>query len=199
MKSGDGKMMRIIGFVVMSLLLGVVRAELPGVLHWQVEQDLDTVYHNVYNALEENKYFVIFEANIGANLARFSEQWGEAYNRSQLRGIRSMVICNPWYTNEVSNQDPDMLVLCPLHLSLYQKDGITHVGFTRPTHVGEGSDAMPLLKEIETVLSNAVEQAIARLKNNSQTLPPQGDKRYIGNQGQPDEHQHQEGDSRPEQ
>ena len=183
-------MVRIIGCVVMCLLLGAVRAELPGVLHWQVEQDLETVYHSVYNSLEENKYFVIFEANISANLARFSEQWGETYNRSQLQGIRSLVICNPWFTNEVSSLDPDMLVLCPLQLSVYQKGGITHVGFVRPTHVGEGSDAMPLLKEIETVLSNAVEQAIARLNNDSSTLPPQGDKRYIGNQGQPDEHQH---------
>ena len=99
----------------------------------------------------------------------------------------------------INYQDPNMLVLCPLHLSLYEKDGITHVGFTRPTHVGEGSDAMPLLKEIETVLSNAVVQAISRVNNNSSVLPPQGDKRDIGNQGQPHKHQHKEGDSRPEQ
>ncbi len=191
-------MVRIGGFVGMILLWGTAAAGLPGVLHWQVERDLETVYESVYNALEENKYFIIFEANISANLARFSEQWGESYNRSQLQGIRAMVICNPWYTNEVSNQDPDMLVLCPLQLTVYQKDGITHVGFARPTHVGAGSDAMPLLKEIESVLSSAVEQAIARLNNDSKALPPQGNKRYVGNQGQPDEHQHQEGESRPE-
>jgi len=181
-------MVRIIGFVGISLLLGAVQAELPGVLHWQVEQDLETVYDNVYNSLENSKFFVIYEANIGSNLARFSEQWGETYNRSQLQGIRSMVICNPWYTNEVSNQDPDMLVLCPLHLSLYQKGAVTHVGFTRPTHVGEGSDAMPLLKEIESVISNAVEQGIAAQGKDLLSLPPKGNKRDIGDQRQPHEH-----------
>ena len=145
---------------VLLLLTGMARAEQPGVLHWQLDQDLETVYGHVYRSLEEKRFFVIFEPNIGRNLAGFSERWGEDYNRNKLTGIRSMVFCNPWYVNQVSNLDPEMLALCPLHLSLYEKDGRTHVTFIRLSHVGEGSAAKPILAEVEAAVSAAVEAGL---------------------------------------
>ena len=145
---------------VLLLLTGMARAEQPGVLHWQLDQDLETVYGHVYRSLEEKRFFVIFEPNIGRNLAGFSERWGEDYNRSKLTGIRSMVFCNPWYVNQVSNLDPEMLALCPLHISLYEKDGSTHVVFVRLSHVGEGSAAKPVLAEVEAAVSAAVEAGL---------------------------------------
>ena len=145
---------------VLLLLTGMARAEQPGVLHWQLDQDLETVYGHVYRSLEEKRFFVIFEPNIGRNLAGFSERWGEDYNRSKLTGIRSMVFCNPWYVNQVSNLDPEMLALCPLHISLYEKDGSTHVVFVRLSHVAEGSAAKPVLAEVEAAVSAAIESGI---------------------------------------
>ncbi len=44
------------------------------------------------------------------------------YNRSKLSAIRSMVFCNGWYANQVSNKDPHMLALCPLHMTLIEKE-----------------------------------------------------------------------------
>jgi hypothetical protein len=149
---------------VLLLLTGMARAELPGVLHWQLNQDIETVYGYVYRSLEENRFFVIFEPNIGKNLAGFSGRWGEDYNRSKLTGIRSMVFCNPWYTNQVSNLDPEMLALCPLHISLYEKDNSTHIVFVRISHVGEGSAAEPLLTELEDAVSAAVEAGLKAAK-----------------------------------
>ena len=135
-------------------------AELPGVLHWDVEQDFNRVYREVYRALEDHQFFVIFEANIGRNLRGYAARWGEDYNRNRLDEIRSMMFCNVWYTNQVSNQDPGMLSLCPLQLTMYQKGPVTSILFTRPTYVGQGSAAMPVLKEIETEVSKAVESGI---------------------------------------
>ena len=154
------KNMKAIVLVIAGLLPGLVLAELPGVLHWEVEQDLDPVYKKVYNSLEENRFFVVFEPNIGNNLADFSERWGDDYNRNQLLGIRSMVFCNGWYANQVSNLEPELLALCPLHVSLYQKDTLTHIVFTRPTYVGAGSKAQDLLKELEADVSAAIRQGI---------------------------------------
>ena len=145
---------------VLLLLAGMARAELPGVLHWELERDLETAYGYIYRSLEDNRFFVIFEPNIGRNLAGFSERWGADYNRSKLSGIRSMVFCNPWYVNQVSNLDPEMLALCPLHISLYEKDNRTHILFVRPGHVGEGSAAKPVLVEVEQAVSAAVEAGI---------------------------------------
>ena len=139
---------------------GVVRGELPGVLHWEVERNIDSTYKSIYKSLEENKFFVVFEPNIGSNMERFATRWGENYNRNRLTGIRSMVFCNAWYANQVSNRDPELLSLCPLHVTLYQQGATTSIVFTRPTHVATGSAAMPLIEELEAEVSKAVTAGI---------------------------------------
>lgn len=140
---------------------GLVWADLPGVMRWDVNQDFNRVYREVYRSLEDHQFFVIFEANIGRNLRGFAARWGDNYNRSGLDEIRSMVFCNISYTNQLSNQDPDVLSLCPLHVTLYQKGPTTTILFNRPTTVGQGSAAMPLLKEIESEVGKAIESGIS--------------------------------------
>jgi hypothetical protein len=71
-----------------------------------------------------------------------------------------MVFINVSYINQLGNQDPDLLSLCPLHIMMYQKGPTTSILFTRPTHAGQGSVAMPLLKDIEAEVSKAVESGI---------------------------------------
>ncbi len=102
-----------------------------------------------------------FEPGIGHSLASFAPRWGEDDNRKQLGGIRAMVFCNAWYTNQVSNLEPRLLALCPLHLTLYRQAGTTQVVFLRPTRVGSDSQALELLQELESAVSAAVEQGLA--------------------------------------
>jgi len=150
-------------FLIWVLTVSVsAHAGLPGVLRWDVEQDLESTYVSVYNSLEENKFFVVFEPNIGRNLEGFSERWGKDYNRNRLSGIRSMAFCNAWYANAISNIEPELLSLCPLHITLFQKGGTTSIVFSRPTHTGTGagSKATALLKELEANVSKAIEAGI---------------------------------------
>jgi hypothetical protein len=149
--------------VLLLFCAGFAWAEQPAVLRWDVEQDFNRVYRELYRALEDHQFFVIFEANLGRNMRGYASRWGEDYNRNRLDEIRSLMFCNLWYTNQVSNQDPGMLSLCPLQLTVYQQGPTTSILFTRPTYVGQGSAAMPLLKEIETEVSNAVESGISRV------------------------------------
>jgi hypothetical protein len=150
---------------------GSAWAELPGVMQWDVEQDSNRVYREVYRALEDHQFFVIFEANIGRNLRGYAARWGENYNRNGLNEIRSMVFCNVAYTNQLSNQDPGMLSLCPLHITVVQKDHTTSILFNRPTYIGQGSAAMPLLKQIEAEVSEAVESGINSATSHLHTPP----------------------------
>lgn len=150
--------------LVLGLLPGLSRAELPGVLHWTLKQDMESTYRSIYSSLENNNMYVIFEADIGRNLAGFAPQWGPNYNRNQLQGPRSMVFCDAWYVNEISNIDPQLLSFCPMHLTLYRQDNTTHIVFTRPTHVGKLSAAAGLLEGLEAKVSGAVEAGIAALQ-----------------------------------
>jgi hypothetical protein len=126
----------------------------------RVDKPIDAIYDTLYKSLEDARFFVVLEPNIGKNISRFSERWGENYNRNGLDAIRSMVFCNGWYANEVSNRDPEMLALCPLRLTLIEKDGSTRALFARPTVIGAGSPALDVLQELEADVIGAIQQGL---------------------------------------
>ncbi len=151
--------------VFLFALAGIAQAfaDTPNVRVWTIDKDLDSSYQAVYESLENNRFFVVFEPDIQGNISGFAERWGEDYNRNKLEGIRAMIFCNGWYANAVSNADPDMLALCPLHITLIQKDGATRVLFVRPTAVASGSKAMSVAKEIEQDVAKAIDAAVKEL------------------------------------
>ena len=130
-----------------------------------VEGDFDQVYQNVHKALENNRLFVVFEPNIGKRLSRLAEKWGENYNRNKLDQFRSMVFCHVWYANEISNKDPSMTALCPLHITLIEKGGVTSINFVRPDVVAKGSAAEPVASELTELVIKAIAEGIAASKN----------------------------------
>jgi len=127
----------------------------------QVNKPVTAVYDQLYKSLENARFFVVFEPDIGQNLARFSEKWGDDYNRNQLSAIRSMVFCNGWYANKVSNLDPKMLSFCPLHLTLFERDGKTTVLFNRPGTMAKDSPARELLIRIENEVIAAIQKGLS--------------------------------------
>ena len=153
-------MYRKVFVLVLLLSSGFARAELPGVLRWDVQQDFTRTYREVYRSLENYRFFIVYEANIGHDLQGYAARRGEGYDRNELHEIRSMVFINVSYINQLGDQDPDLLSLCPLHIMMFQKGPTTSILFTRPTYAGQGSVAMPLLKGIEDEVSKAVESGI---------------------------------------
>ena len=148
---------RIIVFTSLLYSMAVMSQPGSGVYSKTVDKTVDAVYGSVYKSLEEAHFFVVFEADIGANLSRFAGKWGDDYNRSKLSAIRSLVFCNGWYANRVSNLDPAMLGSCPLHISLIERDGKTTVLFNRPSALAGNSPARELLEKIEAEVIEAVE------------------------------------------
>ena len=133
----------------------------PYIYNRYVNNDLDDTYKRIFTALENNGYFVVFEPNLGKNLAFSAKRWGKDYNKNELKGIRGMVFCNGWYANQISNIDPELLALCPLHITLYQKDDRTHILFVRPGKIADQSQAQKIVKELEDDVIRTIEVAIA--------------------------------------
>lgn len=133
----------------------------PGVLRIDAQAPMQATYPAVYEALEAARFWVVFEADLGANLAGFAERWGDDLNRNGLDAIRSLVVCNAWYANQVSNADPDLLALCPLRVNLVEQDGVTRVLFARPSVVAAGSPGLAIVQEIEAVISAALRAGVA--------------------------------------
>jgi uncharacterized protein (DUF302 family) len=127
-----------------------------------VKADFTETYKKVFTSLENNGYFVLIEPNIGKNLSNYEQRWGKNYNKNELEAIRSLVFCNGWYANEISNLDPDMLALCPLHITLTHKKGITTILFVRPSQVAAHSPAKDIAEELEQDVIRAIEQGLLK-------------------------------------
>ena len=125
-----------------------------------IKADFSKIYKKVFNGLENNGYFVIIEPNIGRNLASFAQRWGNNYNKNKLESIRSLVFCNGGYANDISNSDPTMLALCPLHITLIEKKGTTSILFVRPGQVAIDSPANKIILELEQDVIRIIEEAI---------------------------------------
>lgn len=132
----------------------------PTVYQAQVQGEFDATYRAVYRALEDARFFVVFEPDIGSNLAGFAKRWGEDYNRNKLERIKSMVFCNGWYANQVGNADPAMFALCPLHLTMTHKDGVTAVLFVRPDAVAADSPAAAIAAELTADVIKAIDNGL---------------------------------------
>ncbi|MDP1760124.1 MAG: DUF302 domain-containing protein, partial [Candidatus Woesebacteria bacterium] len=125
-------------------------AESPAVYEKTFEQNMDTAYKRVYKALEGNGFKVVYEIDMLENLTKFAAKNAvKDFNVNQLEGIKSMVFCNGPLAVKISNADPAMLGLCPLHLTLTQKEGKVSVLFVRPGVVAQGSKAEAPAKELE--------------------------------------------------
>lgn len=125
-----------------------------------VKKPLPEVYSKVFTALENGGYFVLFEPNIGKNLEHFEQRWGNDYNRNRLEAIRSLVFSNAWYVNQISNADPELLALSPLHLTFTYKDEMTSILFVRPSHVAANSSAKKIATELENDVINTIERIV---------------------------------------
>jgi uncharacterized protein (DUF302 family) len=146
--------------ITLPLMSPAADESVAGVYLAHSDKPVASVYDSVYKSLEDARFFVVFEPNIGANLANFSEKWGDDYNRNKLSAIRSMVFCNAWYANQVSNLDPNMLGFCPLHITLIEQQGKTTVLFNRPGVIARNSPAKAVLTEIETEVIAAIEKGL---------------------------------------
>ena len=130
------------------------------VFRFTVDKPITQIYDKLYKAMEDAHFYIVFEPDIGKNLASFAERWGEDYNRSHLDAIRAMVFCNGWYANQAANRDPDMLALCPQHLTLIESHGKTTALYARPTVIAADSPARKVLSELEDGVIAAIKKGM---------------------------------------
>ena len=151
--------MRLIPLLCLLCVSAISPAIASGIFKQSVQMDFEVAYKKVYAALEDNRFFVIDEIDMANSLERFKDKW-EDFNLNKLEQQKIMIICNGWYANQVGNADTDMLALCPMRVTLLHKDGMTTVLFAKPSTFATNSKALPILTEIETTITGAIDKAL---------------------------------------
>ena len=147
---------------ILTLCFVTALVQASPVLKLKLAGDFSSNYDKVSQALENNRFYVVFEPNIGGSISNFKERWGDDYNRNGFEEIRSLVFCNPWYVNQVINKDPEMAALCPLSVTLLHKQNTTQLMFLRPSKLKSDSPAQDILLELESDIEKALRESGAK-------------------------------------
>lgn len=124
--------------------------------------DFERIYRDVYTGLEKAGFHVVYEAFISEALAKHAGEWGDDYNRNHYDVVRSMVICSPYYANQILNHDPKMMVVCPIKVTVLYKQGRATVLFERLASIDEHSPARKVLQEVDDKIMGVIRSVPAR-------------------------------------
>lgn len=144
--------------LALALLTSPAHATPEAIYRHEVATAFDEAYKALYAALEKEKFWVAFEADMLARMRRAADSWGAEFNQNDLTGVRAMVFCNIWWTNRIANADPDMLAMCPLHISVVATDDTTAILMLRPSVIARGSEAEAVAATLEAELIGIIER-----------------------------------------
>jgi len=144
------------------ILPALVAASPAGLRTLTTSDPPEQVYDRIYQALEGAKFWIVFEADMGSRLANLAPESGAEYNQSRLGFVKSMVFCNLVWTNRLANADPELLGLCPLHLSIYAKGDKTTVTWPKLSALAEGSPGLEQARALDQEVAEIIRRAVTR-------------------------------------
>lgn len=120
--------------------------------HYTVQSDKSL--EDAMTAIEENlqaiKFGVLWQTNITENLHNKGlKKIQDSYN--------VMEVCSPFEAEKVLSQNPEAHYFLPCKITVFEKDGKTHIGLPRPTVLMEPLNDPELIKIVKNIEENLIE------------------------------------------
>ena len=143
--------------LVLLLLLSPLMAD--GVYKLTLNQKSDVIYPKLLASLDANYLILVSEINILEKFkhAGLPKKFGKDFNTNNLTSIKAVIACNGFFGNFISNADPSMMGLCPVRITVIEKDGKTTILFVKPTAVSGDSKANKIIEKLEAKVIFAIE------------------------------------------
>ena len=116
-----------------------------------LNQKSAVVYPKLLASLDEIYLKIVSEIDILEKFkhAGLPKRFGKDFNTNNLTSIKAIIACNGYFGNAIANSDPSMMGLCPVRLTVIEKDGKTTILFVRPSLIAAGSKAEAIAKKLE--------------------------------------------------
>jgi len=150
---GMNKLCIIVVFLVMS-----TQAYSSSIHKTIINKPISEYYPELKKAIEANRMHVIYEMDL---LKKFKEsgyakKFGKDFNKNKVEVVKTLLICNGYVGNQVSNIDPRMMVLCPIKITLIQRDGKTTVTFVKSASLAKNKDVKALLVTLDEIIVHTI-------------------------------------------
>lgn len=151
----------LMGLALLAAVPAALAAE-SNVMVQSVQRPIGPTFKSVVAALKHSGFKVVKKINIGKKLGMAAKHfhWTD-YNRNHLGGVRTAVFCNAKFANAISNADPEMMALCPLHVTLIQQGAWTRVEFIKPAAIARGTRAEGVALKLQAKIEAAIRMGLA--------------------------------------
>ena len=129
-----------------------------GVYKLSVNQKRDVVYKKLLQSLDENHLVVVSEINILQKFKKVGlpKMFGDEFNTNNLTAIKAIIACNGYFGNYISNADSAMLALCPIRITVIERNGKTMILYVKPTAVSGNSKANKIIQKLENKVISSI-------------------------------------------
>jgi len=145
--------------LILTLLLLLSPLMANGMYKLTLNQKSAFVYPKLLASLDANHLVVISQIDILAKFkhAGLPKKFGKDFNTNNLTAIKAIIACNGGFGNAIANADTNMMGLCPIKLTMIEKDGKTTILFVKPSNIAQGSKAEVIAKKLEAKVISAIE------------------------------------------
>ncbi|ABB44587.1 hypothetical protein Suden_1309 [Sulfurimonas denitrificans DSM 1251] len=123
---------------------------------------VDKVLGNILNKFKAEGLVVVWQLDILEEFKQkgLDKKFGENFNKAGLSAVKTIIVCNGKFGNDIINADSDMMAYCPVRVTLTEKDGVTTVLYVRPSAADKESKAYPSLVELEKKVTMSIEESM---------------------------------------
>ncbi len=124
-----------------------------------IYEPLESYYPKLKKAIDENHMNILYEMDLIKQFKDegYSEKFGKDFNKNNLQGVKTLLICNGYVGNQVSNLDPKMMALCPIRLTIIEENKKLTVTFLRHDTIETSKEIKSLLTKLDTILKNTID------------------------------------------
>jgi len=134
-----------------------------------IYEPIETYYPKFKAAIKKNHMNVLYELDL---IKQFKDKgypakFGKEFNTNKLDGVKTVLVCNGYVGNQVSNIDPIMMALCPIRVTLIKEGGRTTVVFLKHSSVSAPKKIKDLLITLDNVIINTIDLLDDKYMQNS--------------------------------
>lgn len=122
-----------------------------------VHAPMGVVYKNLVVALGRQGFKVPWGMNIEKRLRMANHALHlPNFNAQHLTDVRAMIACNPFFFNTIANADPAMIALCPLHITLVSKAGVTYIQYPKEIALAAHTPVAKIARLMDRKMERAI-------------------------------------------
>jgi len=123
---------------------------------------VDKVLNNILTKFKAEGLVVVWQLDILEEFKSkgLDKKFGENFNKAGLSAVKTIIVCNGKFGNDIINADSDMMAYCPVRVTLTEKDGVTTVLYVRPTSAPKDSKGYPSLVELDKKITTSIEESM---------------------------------------